>query len=140
MCLLWIAHHRCASCVCSSCENRPAVYKSCLVQGLESQLASMEDDLSDATEAVEAMRRRMALAMVYHQFDLDGNGSVGEEELLELGQARRRLGQKHGEWTIQNTHALLQTMIGDGDEGQYSHLIDVCCVSLMIDSHKIQAP
>ena len=96
--------------------------KLLVLKGLESQLANMEEDLSDATEAVEVMRRKMALTMVYHQFDLDGNGSVGEEELLELGQARRRLGQKQGEWTIENTHVLLQTMIGTDDEGQYSCL------------------
>ena len=80
-------------------------------------------DSSVTAQAIEAMRRRMALAMVYHQFDLEGNGSVGEEELLELGQARRRLGQKHGEWTIQNTRQLMQKM---GTDSNGMKMLYVC--------------
>jgi tellurite resistance protein len=36
---------------------------------------------------------------VYQEFDLDGGGDVGDDELLVLGQTRRKLGQKEGSWT-----------------------------------------
>ena len=62
------------------------------------------------------MRRATLLRAVYHEFDLDGGGDVGEEELMEVGQARRRLGQKSGEWTEANNRALMQ-QIGADEEG-----------------------
>ena len=40
--------------------------------------------------------RVQKLRQVYCEFDLDGGGDVGSEELLALGQARRKLGQKAG--------------------------------------------
>ena len=36
------------------------------------------------------------LENVYDEFDLDGGGDVGADEMLALGKARRALGQKSG--------------------------------------------
>lgn len=102
---------------------------------LEEQVRQIEAQLRQAAEAVEALRRKMALTMVYHQFDLDGNGSVGEEELLELGQARRRLGQKQGEWTIENTRQLIEKMGTDANGIKLFLELISLCTSIAIDLH-----
>ena len=47
------------------------------------------------------------LRKVYQIFGVQGNGSVGAAELLVLGQTRRKLGQKPGEWTHQHNAALM---------------------------------
>ena len=51
----------------------------------------------DGAARRERSRRERALQEVYQEFDLDGNGHVGEDEMLILGQTRRKLGQKTGE-------------------------------------------
>ena len=61
------------------------------------------------------------LSNVYREFDLDGGGDVGEDELLELGQARRRLGQKEGEWTVEDNQRLMQR-IGPDEQGTAQRL------------------
>merc|ERR1711934_910182 len=55
-------------------------------------------------------RRAVALRKVYREFDLDGGGDVGGEEMLALGKARRKLGQKKGEWTQDMNQRLLENM------------------------------
>ena len=62
------------------------------------------------------MRRAAALQQVYAEFDLDSSGEVGEAELLQLGRARRRLGQKQGVWTAAMNRALMKK-IGPDEEG-----------------------
>ena len=70
------------------------------------------------------------LSDVYHKFDLDGGGNVGANELLELGQARRRLGQKEGEWTVEDNMALIEA-IGPDDRGVSAVCVCICvCVCL----------
>jgi len=54
-----------------------------------------------------AGNRQAELRKVYQEFDLDGGGDVGDEELLVLGQTRRKLGQKSGEWTKAMNTALM---------------------------------
>ena len=44
---------------------------------------------------------------MYQEFDTDGGGDVESDELLKLGQARRRLGQKSGEWTNEMNKKLM---------------------------------
>ena len=78
--------------------------------------ASMAAEKLQLEAAMEDMRRAALLRAVYHEFDLDGGGDVGAEELMEVGQARRRLGQKSGEWTEANNRALMQ-QIGPDEEG-----------------------
>lgn len=56
------------------------------------------------------------LSNVYHEFDLDRSGEVGEDELLKLGQARRRLGQQVGEWSAEANKALIEA-IGPDEQG-----------------------
>ena len=65
------------------------------------------------------LHRVAGLQAVYRAFDLDCNGDVGEEELLELGKARRALGQKQGEWTpAMNARVLME--IGADNAGHVS--------------------
>jgi hypothetical protein len=78
--------------------------------------AALAAEKSLLEAALEDMRRAALLRAVYHEFDLDGGGDVGAEELMEVGQARRRLGQKSGEWTEANNRALMQH-IGPDEEG-----------------------
>lgn len=63
--------------------------------------------------------RAKALRKVYQEFDLDGGGDVGEDEMLALGQARRKLGQKSGEWTKEQNKNMMNNM-GADKEGNVS--------------------
>jgi len=65
------------------------------------------------TRKAQKEKRMAALKEVYNAFDLDGEGDVGADEMLALGQARRRLGQKDGEWTQEMNKNLLQKMKAD---------------------------
>ena len=47
---------------------------------------------------------------VYREFDLDGSGEVGFDEMLALGKARRALGQKRGEWTEAMNERMMERM------------------------------
>lgn len=64
--------------------------------------------------------RRKALQRVYQEFDLDGGGDVGGEEMMALGQARRALGQKEGVWTREQNEALMANMGAEGEPGTVS--------------------
>merc|ERR1711865_808535 len=59
--------------------------------------------------------RYNALCKVFQQFDLDGSGEIETKELLALGQARRKLGQKSGAWTEEKNAKLVKNMDTDGD-------------------------
>ena len=54
------------------------------------------------------LSRRDELRRVYYAFDLDASGDVGRDELMALGQARRKLGDKVGEWTSAKTDDLVK--------------------------------
>ena len=82
----------------------------------EGQIHEVLSEKEKLLASLEGMRRAALLQKVYNEFDLDGGGDVGAEELLELGRARRRLGQKSGEWTEANNRALMQ-QIGPDEEG-----------------------
>ena len=56
---------------------------------------------------------------MYAEFDLDGGGDVGEDEMMALGQARRKLGQRSGEWTREMNSGMLKAM-GAGADGNFS--------------------
>ena len=45
--------------------------------------------------------------------DLDGSGDIGAPELLALGQARRKLGHKSGEWTEAQNISMMAKMGAD---------------------------
>ena len=53
------------------------------------------------------------LRNVYREFDLDGSGDVGFDEMLALGQVRRKLGHKSGEWTVEKNNSLMINMGAD---------------------------
>lgn len=52
---------------------------------------------------------------VFKAFDINGDGTIGYDELLALGQARRKLGQKQGEWTPEMNRRMLSRMDNNGD-------------------------
>lgn len=54
--------------------------------------------------------RREALQDVYRLFDLDGSGRVGKGEMFVLGQWRRKLGQREGEWTQDMNDTMMANM------------------------------
>merc|ERR1712166_856262 len=56
----------------------------------------------------EQAHRKEALAEVYYMFDLDGDGSVSEEEMMRIGQARKELGGRGGDWTCEMNKELMQ--------------------------------
>merc|ERR1712166_388431 len=75
--------------------------------------ASTKDAAESAKEAKAA--RVQKLVKVFDVFDLDGSGSIESRELLQLGQMRRRLGQKQGEWSEDMNARLVQKMDANGD-------------------------
>lgn len=62
---------------------------------------------------INIVERKRRLAEIYKEFDLDGNGEVGADELLALGKTRRFLGHKGGEWTEHQNRNLLRNMGAD---------------------------
>ena len=52
------------------------------------------------------------------EFDLTGSGDVGADELLLLGQTRRKLGQKDGEWSEEMNNSLM-SKIGADETGNF---------------------
>lgn len=62
----------------------------------------------------EDARRKRSLTQVFREFDLDGSDSVDEEELLQLGRARRTLGQKSTEWTPEKNSRMMRAMGSGG--------------------------
>ena len=71
--------------------------------------------MAPMTPCTRKEHRTTSLQKVYTEFDLDGGGDVGSDEMLALGQARRALGQKSGEWTEANNEKLLRHMNADGE-------------------------
>ena len=59
--------------------------------------------------------RAKELRRVFEAFDLDGGGDVGADEMMALGQARRKLGQKSGEWTEEQNKQMLRNMGADSE-------------------------
>ena len=59
--------------------------------------------------------RQDSLHEVFQAFDINGDGTIGYDELLALGQARRKLGQKQGEWTHEMNKRMLSRMDRNGD-------------------------
>ena len=55
------------------------------------------------------------LLKVFGVFDLDGSGEIESSELLHLGKARRKLGQKGGEWSEEKNARLVKKMDVNGD-------------------------
>eukprot|EP00658_Telonema_sp_P-2_P023334 TRINITY_DN19347_c0_g1_i3.p1 TRINITY_DN19347_c0_g1~~TRINITY_DN19347_c0_g1_i3.p1 ORF type:complete len:1234 (-),score=409.87 TRINITY_DN19347_c0_g1_i3:112-3777(-) len=53
------------------------------------------------------------LREVFKAFDIDSGGTIGSEELLALGKARRATGQASGDWTEQRNARLIARMTGD---------------------------
>jgi len=53
------------------------------------------------------------LREVFNAFDIDQGGTIGESELLQLGQARRQSGQASGEWTANRNRRLIARMTKD---------------------------
>eukprot|EP00656_Telonema_subtile_P048524 TRINITY_DN5798_c0_g1_i2.p1 TRINITY_DN5798_c0_g1~~TRINITY_DN5798_c0_g1_i2.p1 ORF type:complete len:256 (-),score=64.19 TRINITY_DN5798_c0_g1_i2:26-793(-) len=67
-----------------------------------------------APSAAEAYRQAQ-LGAVFREFDLNNSGSISEQELFELGKARRELGQAGGNWTPEQSKRLIQKMDKDQD-------------------------
>jgi hypothetical protein len=61
-------------------------------------------------DAVMAKVRRQVLKHVFCAFDVDSNGYVESDELLLLGNARKKLGQKQRDWTEAKNRELLRSL------------------------------
>ena len=59
--------------------------------------------------------RVAALWDVFRAFDLDGSGGIERGELMQLGQARRMLGQKEGCWSWSQNERLVASLGGAQD-------------------------
>ena len=59
--------------------------------------------------------RVAALWDVFRAFDLDGSGGIERGELMQLGQARRMLGQKEGNWSLSQNERLVASLGGAQD-------------------------
>ena len=52
---------------------------------------------------------------MFKRFDINGGGSIGKEELLLLGEARRKLGHKKGKWGKEQNDIMFSRMDTNGD-------------------------
>jgi len=80
----------------------------------DARMAKRAEAMKTKDEEPPKEYRLRRLKEVFKLFDLDGGGDIGEEELYELGVARRKLGQKSGEWTMAQTHRMMANMKGGG--------------------------
>jgi len=62
-----------------------------------------------------AVDRVVVLNTVFEMFDLDCGGTISRDELMALGQARRQLGQKGGDWDEVRNERLMVSMNADVD-------------------------
>ena len=72
---------------------------------------------SRAASPAPGLDRSVAMREVFDLFDLDLSGKIEREELLQLGIARRALGQKNGEWTDEMNDRLI-AKLGGGSDGK----------------------
>ena len=66
--------------------------------------------------------RQVELQKVFKLFDLNSDGTIGKGEMYQLGQMRRKLGQKGGEWTHAQNDRLFDRIDSDGDGKVCTHL------------------
>jgi len=64
---------------------------------------------------VDSQKRVADLEDVHRAFDIDNSGFIEAKELMLLGQARRKLGQKEGEWTEEMNQRMLDRMDSHGN-------------------------
>ena len=84
----------------------------------------------------EAAHRFEQLSKVFAAFDLDNSGTIGADELFELGTARRTLRQKSGEWTAeQNTNMIHHMKKGKPGEVRKAEFIEYFTTSLPYDKN-----
>ena len=67
-------------------------------------------DMSDWREARTTMLQRL-----FDAFDIDEQGYLTKSILLELGEARRALGQKSSSWDEEKATKMLKRFDSDGD-------------------------
>ena len=60
------------------------------------------------------MYRKERLQECFKGFDIDSGGTIGTDELMQLGTARRKLGQKSGTWTKEQNVRMISKMKGGG--------------------------
>ena len=79
--------------------------------------AEMEAAAAETRAKAEdpAVARTACLNLVFNVFDLDNSGTIETSELLELGQMRRKLGQKQGDWSDEKNAVLITKMDANGD-------------------------
>ena len=73
----------------------------------------------------EAGVRIEALTKVYQMFNLDGSTAMGEEELLQIGQAKRELAPFGQTWTRDENSKLMQR-IGTNEQGNAACYLSEC--------------
>ena len=98
-----------------------AAVEEATASGADAAVARARAEAAEAAEATDRLHRAHRLSEVFNLFDMDDSDSIGREELLQLGRARRELGQKGGEWTEEKNDALLLSLDTDGS-GDVSRL------------------
>ena len=97
------------------------------VQKANKQDAAAADQANTSSQESEALpagftsfdnlssERQDMLRAVHKAMDDDNSGFIEAAELMELGQARRKLGHKSGEWTEEQNQRLVDKMDVNGD-------------------------
>lgn len=84
-------------------------------QPAPSPAARPSSNASAAQLKQTADERRKKLLDVFGVFDFDSSNQIEVKELLELGKARRSLGQKSRDWTEAKNARMMKKMDTDGD-------------------------
>ena len=98
-------------CMRKECEL-PAHQPCALQEALSPRSSALSGGGADEKEY-----RKKRLSECFKGFDIDGGGTMGSEELMELGTARRKLGQKSGTWTKEQNDRMIANM-KDGKKGE----------------------
>lgn len=81
----------------------------------ESTVSGAEPAVAEADTSENAAVRQALLQDVFSAFDLDGDGFVDSEELLQLGAARQKLRQRGMVWTEEKNRLLVESLDKNSD-------------------------
>jgi len=85
---------------------------------LESMSTKKKDPQKEEKPKPQIIERETELVKIFKLFDLDKSGHVTPHELMCLGQARSKVGQKSRIWTAEKNSQMISNMDQDSRDGQ----------------------
>ena len=111
-------------------EVRPAAAAKGDVRAAGDSGDARDSEREDCADDDSVGSRTDALKQVYTAFDLDCDGAISSDELLQLGHARRNLGHKRDSWSRERNSVLVSQIgcdkFGDIEESDFVRCAEWC--------------